>query len=57
MRQGRMAFTPKVDRTIPTLGYIYRPRTDPSDPVPLPTDPHRAPRNSLDVWPKNRGKK
>lgn len=52
MRQGRLAFTPKVTREIPTLGYIYRPRIDPDQPVPMPNDPHRAPRNALAAWPK-----
>lgn len=57
MRTANLDFRPKTDRTIPTLGYIYRPRIDPTEPVPMPTDPHRGPRMGLDTWPKNRGKR
>jgi hypothetical protein len=57
MRMGRLGFTPDASRTVHTVAYTMRPRFDPQFPVPMPTDPHRAPRNTLAVWPSQRGKK
>lgn len=57
MRLGRLGFTPDLSRTMHTLGYIQRPMLDPQWPVPMPSDPHRAPRVELGVWPKQRGRK
>jgi hypothetical protein len=56
MRLGRLGFTPDASKTVHTLGYIVRPRLDRNEAVPMPSDPHRAPKNSLAVWPKARGK-
>ncbi len=57
MRLGPQFQKPDLSRESHTLGYIQRPRLDPQWPVPMPTDPHRAPRNALGAWPKNRGRK
>lgn len=57
MRLGPQFQRADGTRTTHTLGYIQRPRLDPQWPVPMPTDPHRAPRNTLGTWPKNRGRK
>jgi hypothetical protein len=57
MRLGPQFQKPDPDRVTHTLGYIQRPRLDPQFPAPMPSDPHRAPKNSLAVWPKARGKK
>lgn len=57
MRLGPQFQRADGTKTTHTLGYIQRPRLDPQWPVPMPTDPHRAPRNTLGTWPKNRGRK
>lgn len=57
MRLGPQFQKPDPSRVTHTLGYVYRPRYDPDQPVPMPTDPHRAPRMGLDTWPKSRGKR
>ena len=54
MRLGPQFPKPIPDRPVHTLGYILRPKIDPDWPVPMPSDPHRAPRNALAAWPKNR---
>ena len=56
MRLGPQFQKPDLTRASHTLGYIPRPRMDRHDAVPMPSDPHRAPRNTLSVWPKQRGK-
>jgi hypothetical protein len=57
MRLGPQFQRGDSSRTVHTLGYILRPRLNPDFPVSMPSDPHRAPRNSLAVWPSQRGKK
>ena len=54
MRLGPQFQRADTSKPVHTLGYIQRPRLDPQWPVPLPSDPHRAPRNTLDVWPSQR---
>ncbi len=54
MRLGPQFQRATGERTTHTLGYILRPRLNPDWPVPMPSDPHRAPRNALSAWPKNR---
>ena len=57
MRMGGIGFKPDMTRTVHTLGYILRPKLNPDFPVPVPSDPHRAPRVELGVWPTQRGRK
>ena len=57
MRLGRLGYTPDLNKPVYTLGYILRPRLDPDFPVPMPTDPHRGPRLTLQAWPTQRGKR
>lgn len=57
MRLGRLGYTPDLTKPVHTLGYILRPRLDPQWPVPMPADPHRAPKMTLDRWPTQRGKR
>ena len=57
MRLGPQFQKPDPNRTTHTLGYFLRPRLDRNAPVPMPTDPHRAPRMTLQAWPTQRGKR
>ena len=57
MRLGPQFPKPIPERTTHTLGYILRPRLDRNAPVPMPTDPHRAPKMTLQAWPTQRGKR
>jgi hypothetical protein len=57
MRLGPAFPKPDLSRTTHTLGYIQRPRLNRDDAVPMPSDPHRAPKNALAAWPTQRGKK
>jgi hypothetical protein len=57
MRLGRLGYTPDLTKPAHTLGYIQRPRLDRNAPVPMPTDPHRAPKLTLGRWPTQRGKR
>ena len=57
MRLGPQFQKPDLSRDLHTLGYIQRPRLDPQFPVPMPSDPHRAPRMTLSVWPTQKGKR
>jgi hypothetical protein len=57
MRLGPQFQRADTSRTVHTLGYIQRPRMDRHDAVPMPSDPHRAPKNALSAWPTQRGKR
>lgn len=57
MRLGPQFQKPDMSKPVHTLGYIQRPMLDPHWPVPMPSDPHRAPRVELGVWPTQRGRK
>ena len=57
MRLGRLGYTPDLNKPVHTIGYILRPRLNPDFPVPMPSDPHRAPRMTLQAWPTQRGKR
>jgi hypothetical protein len=57
MRMGGLGYKPDMDKPVHTLGYILRPRLDRNALVPMPSDPHRAPKLTLDRWPTQRGKR
>ena len=57
MRLGPQFQRADGTRTTHTLGYIQRPKLNRTDAVPMPSDPHRAPRNTLSAWPTQRGRK
>jgi hypothetical protein len=57
MRLGPQFQKPDLSRPVHTLGYFLRPRLNPDFPVPMPSDPHRAPRMTLQAWPTQRGKR
>jgi hypothetical protein len=57
MRLGPQFQKPDPNRVTHTLGYIVRPKLDRNEAVPMPSDPHRAPKMTLGVWPTQRGKK
>ena len=57
MRLGPQFQKPDLSRPVHTLGYFLRLRLDRNAPVPMPTDPHRAPKLTLDRWPTQRGKR
>ena len=57
MRLGPQFQKPDLSREPHTLGYIQRPWRNLHVPVPMPSDPHRAPRMTLSMWPTQRGQK